>query len=182
MAFLPRSKHLLISWLHLPSAVILEHKKIKSVIVSFVSPSICHGVMGPDTMILVFECWVLSQLFHSPLSLSSGGSLVPLCFLPYGLCPRHIWSYWYFSHQPLFQLVLHPAWHFTWCTKQGDNIQLWRSPFPIWNQAVVPCPVLTVASWLAYRFLKRQVQWSGIPISFRIFHSLLWSTQSKALA
>ena len=50
------------------------------------------------------------------------------------------------------------------------------------NWTVVPCPVLTVASWLAYRFLKRQVRWSGIPISWRIFHSLLWSTQSKALA
>ena len=54
-----------------------------------------------------------------------------------------------------------------------------RTPFPIWNQSVVPCPVLTVASWPAYRLLKRQVRWSGIPISFRIFHSLLWSTQSK---
>ena len=53
--------------------------------------------------------------------------------------------------------------------------------FPIWNQSVVPCPVLTVASCPAYRFLKRQVRWSGIPISFRIFHSLLWCTQSKAL-
>ena len=51
-----------------------------------------------------------------------------------------------------------------------------------WNQSVVPCPVLTFASWPAYRFLKRQVRWSGIPISFRIFHSLLWSTQSKALS
>ena len=66
--------------------------------------------------------------------------------------------------------------------KQGDNIQPWRTPFPIWDQFVVPCPVLTVASWPAYRFLKRQIRWSGIPISFRIFHSLLWSTQSKALA
>ena len=66
--------------------------------------------------------------------------------------------------------------------KQGDNIQPWRTPFPIWNQSVVPCPVLTVASWPAYGFLKRQVRWSGIPISFRIFHSFLWSTQSKALA
>ena len=62
--------------------------------------------------------------------------------------------------------------------KQSDNIQPWRTPFPIWNQSVVPCPVLTVASRPAYRFLKRQVRWSGIPISFRIFHSLLWSTQS----
>ena len=46
----------------------------------------------------------------------------------------------------------------------------------------VPCPVLTLASWPAYRFLRRKVRWSGIPISLRIFHSLLWSTQSKALA
>ena len=51
IAFLPRSSHLLISWLQLPSAVILEPKKIKSVIVS---PSICHEVMRPDAMILVF--------------------------------------------------------------------------------------------------------------------------------
>ena len=63
-----------------------------------------------------------------------------------------------------------------------DNTQPWRTPFPICNQYVVPCPVLTVASWPAYRFLKRQIRWSGMPISFRIFHSLLWSTQSKALA
>ena len=53
-AFLPRSKHLLISWLQSPSAVILEPKKIKSVTVSIVSPSICHEVMRLDTMILVF--------------------------------------------------------------------------------------------------------------------------------
>ena len=54
IAFLPRSKHLLISWLQSPSAVILEPRKIKSAIVSTVSPSICHEVMGPDAMILVF--------------------------------------------------------------------------------------------------------------------------------
>ena len=64
--------------------------------------------------------------------------------------------------------------------KQGDNIQPWHTPFPIWNKSVFACPVLTVASWPVYRFLKRQVRWSGIPISFRIFHSLLWPTQSKA--
>ena len=61
-------------------------------------------------------------------------------------------------------------------------MQPWRTPFPIWNQSVVPRPVLTVASWPADRFLRRQDRWSGIPISLRIFHSLLWSTQSKALA
>ena len=54
LAFLPRSKRLLISWLQPPSAVILELKKIKSGAVSIVSPSICHEVMGPDAMILVF--------------------------------------------------------------------------------------------------------------------------------
>ena len=54
IAFLPRSKRLLISWLQLPSAVILEPPKIKSVTVSIVSPSICHEVMGSDAMILVF--------------------------------------------------------------------------------------------------------------------------------
>ena len=56
IAFLPRSKHLLISWLWSPSAVILEPPKIKSLIVSIVSPSICHEVMGLDAMIFVFEC------------------------------------------------------------------------------------------------------------------------------
>ena len=54
ITFLPRSKCLLISWLQSPSAVILESKTIKSVTVSIVSPSICHEVMGPDTMIFVF--------------------------------------------------------------------------------------------------------------------------------
>ena len=54
ITFLPRSKHLLTSWLQSPSAVILEPKKIKSVTVSTVSPSICYEVMGPDAMILVF--------------------------------------------------------------------------------------------------------------------------------
>ena len=52
--FISRSKCLLISWLQSPSAVILEPKKIKSVTVSIVSPSICHEVMGPDAMIFVF--------------------------------------------------------------------------------------------------------------------------------
>ena len=54
ITFLPMSKHLSISWLQSPSAVIFEPKKIKSVIISTVSPSICHEVMGPDAMILVF--------------------------------------------------------------------------------------------------------------------------------
>ena len=55
IAFLPRSKRLLISWLQSPSVVILKPKKIKSVTVSIVSPSICHEMMGPDVIILVFR-------------------------------------------------------------------------------------------------------------------------------
>ena len=78
-----------------------------------------------------------------------------------------------------------PAFHMMYSAcklnTQDDNIQPWCTPFPVWNQSL-PCPVLTVASWPAYRFLKRQVRCSGISISLRIFHSLLWSTQSKALA
>ena len=60
--------------------------------------------------------------------------------------------------------------------KQGYNIQPWCTPFPIWNQSVVSCPVLTVASWPAYRFLRRLVRWSGIPISWRIFQFVMIHT------
>ena len=67
IAFLPRSKHLLISWLQSPPAVIWEPPKIKSLTISTVSPSICHEVMGPVAMILVF--WMLS--FKPTFSLSS---------------------------------------------------------------------------------------------------------------
>ena len=83
ITFLPKSKCLLISWLQSPSAVTLEPPKIKSAMVSTVSPSICHEVIGPDAMILVF--WMLS--FKPTFSLSSftfisWGSLGLLHFLP----------------------------------------------------------------------------------------------------
>ena len=80
IAFLPRSKCLLISWLQSPSAVILEPRKIKSftLFVSVVYPSVCHEVMGPDAMIFVF--WMLR--FKPTFSLSSIGSFVLLHFLP----------------------------------------------------------------------------------------------------
>ena len=122
-----------------------------------------------------FECWILSQLFHFPLSLSSRGSLVPLCFLPYLVSCAY-----------LVLLIFLPAILMMYSAyklnKQGDNIQPWCTPLSIWNQSIVPCPVLKVISWPAYRFLRRQVIWSGIPISLRISHSLLWSTQLKTLA
>ena len=183
ITFLPRSKHLLISWLQSPFAVILEPPKIKSDTISTVSPSISNEVMGPDAMILVF--WMLSFKPTFPLSsftfikrLFSSSSLSAirvvssaylrlLIFLLAILIPACA------SSSPVF-LMMYSAYKLN---KQSDNIQPWCTPFPIWNPSVVPCPVLTVASWPAYRFLKRQVRWSGIHISFRIFHSLLWSTQ-----
>ena len=114
ITFLPRSKHLLISWLQSPSAVILEPQNIKSVTISTVSPSICHEVMGLDAMILVF--WMLSFKPTLPLLSSSRGSSVPLHFLPLDWYHWYIWDYWYFSCQSWFQLVIHPAWHFVWYT------------------------------------------------------------------
>ena len=95
IAFLPRSKHPLIS---------------------LFPPSIFYEVIGPDAISFIFWMLISNQLFHSPLSPSSRGSLVPLCFLPYRWCHLHIWDYWYFSWQSWLQLELHPAWHFTWCT------------------------------------------------------------------
>ena len=82
ITFLPRSKHILISWLQSPSAVILEPPKIKSATVSAVSPSISHEVMGPDAVILVF--WILSfkPAFSLSFFISSRRSSAPLCFLP----------------------------------------------------------------------------------------------------
>ena len=76
------------------------------------------------------------------------------------------------SSSPVF-LMMYSAYKLN---KQGDNIQPRRTAFPIWNQSVVPCPVLTVASLPEYRFLKRQVRWSGIPISFRIFQFIVIHT------
>ena len=184
ITFLPRSKCLLISWLQSPSAVILEPKKI--VCHSFHCFLIdCHEEMGQDAMILVF--WMLS---FKPAFLFSSFTFIKRLFISSSFSAIRMVSSAYLRlillPQSLFQHVLHPAQHFSlmysaYKLNKGDNIQPWHTPFPIWNQSVVPCPVLTVASWPAHRSLRRQVEWSGTPISLRIFHSLLWFTQSKAL-
>ena len=82
IAFLPRSKCLLISWLQSPSSVILEPKKLKSDTVSTVSHLFPMKWWEQMPWSSFSECWSLSQLFHSPLSLSSRGFWVPLHFLP----------------------------------------------------------------------------------------------------
>ena len=89
-----------------------------------------------------------------------------LIFLPAILIPACA------SYSPAF-LMMYSAYKLN---KQGDNIQPWHTPFSIWNQSVVLCPVLSVASWPAYRFLRRQVRWSGIPTSWRIFQFVLIHT------
>ena len=185
--FLPRIKCLLILWLQSPSAVIWEPKKIKSVTISTFSLSICHEVMGTDAMILIL--WMLSckpafsfssftlirRLFSSSsfsdIRVVSSAYQWLLIFLSAILIPACA------SSSPAV-CMMYSAWNLN---KQGDNIQLNRTSFPIWNQFVVPSLVLTVASWPAYRFLRRQVRWSGIPISSGIFYSLLWATQLKDL-
>ena len=114
IAFLPRSKHLLISWLQSPSGVILEppSPQIKSLIVSIASPSICHEMMGLGAMILLF--WMLgskptfslsSFTFIKRLFSSSSHSAIRVMHL-------HIWGCSHFSWQSWFQLVIHPAQHF----------------------------------------------------------------------
>ena len=138
--------------------------------------------MGPGVMILVI--WILSfkptfslssftfiKRLYSFSSLSairvvSSAYLRLLIFLLAILIPACA------SSSPAF-LMMHSTYKLN---KQGDNIQPWHTPFPIWNQSVIPCPVLTVASWPAYRFLKRQVRWSGIPISFNIFQFIVLHT------
>ena len=138
IAFLPRSKCLLISWLQSPSAVILEHKKIKSVTVSIVSPYICHEVMGLDAMILVF--WMLN--FKPGFSLSSftfikrffssyfchkGGVIcILLIFPPAILIPACA------SSRPTFHMM-----YFVYkLNKQGDSIKLWHSIITSENSAI----------------------------------------------
>ena len=139
ITFLPRSKHLLVAWLQSPSEVILEPKKIKAVIVSIVSPFIWHEVAGPGAMIFAF--WMLhfkpefslssftfiKRLFCSSslsaIRVVSSAYLRLLVFLPAILIPACLLS------SPVFHIV-YSAYKLD---KQGDNIQPWSTPFPLFN-------------------------------------------------
>ena len=148
------------------------------------------------SIISFFGCWVLSQLFFfTPLfhlHQETLSSLFSLCHRVVSsaylnlliFLPENLISAWA-SSSPAFHMM-DSAYNLN---KQSDNIQPWHTPFPIWNQSIVPCPVLTIASWPEYRLCRRHVRWSGIPISLRIFQVFfslffffLWSTQSKILA
>ena len=122
IAFLPRSKCVLILWLHSPSTVILERPppQIKSAPASNFSPFVYHEVMEADVMILTF--WMLSSkpvfsLF--PFALFKV-SLVPLHFLPLEWYHLQTWGCLYFSCQSWFQPVIHPAWNCAWCTSHKN--------------------------------------------------------------
>ena len=150
-------------------------KKIKCVTLSIVPPCICPEVMGPDAMTLVF--WMLS--FQPDFSLSSF-MLIKRLFSSSSLSAIRLVSSGYLRLLIFLLAILIPgctssnlAFHMMYSTyklnNQGNVIKHWRTPFPIWKQSVFPCPILTVASWPAYRFLMRQVRWYDIPVSWRIF-------------
>ena len=128
IAFLPRSMHLLISWLQSPSAVILEPNKIKSVIVSIVSPSVCHEVMGLDNMTLVF--WMLS--FKPAFALSSFTFIKRLFSSSWLSAIRGVSSTYLrlLIFLPAILIVLHPVQHFVLCTlhirnRWGNSVRLY---------------------------------------------------------
>ena len=116
ITFVTRSNCLLISWLQSPSSVILEPKEIKFITVSIVSPSLCHGVMGLDLMIFIF-----GMLSFKPAFSLSSLTFIKRLFSSSSLSAIRVVSSAYmrlliFLLESWFQLVLHPAWHFTWCT------------------------------------------------------------------
>ena len=127
-------------------------------------PIYFHEIMGPDAMILVF--WMLS--FKPTFSLSSFTFIKNL--FSFSLSATRVVSCAYLrllifllailipacsSSSPVF-LMMYTAYYLN---NHGDNIQPWCTPFVIWDQSAFPCPVLTVASWPAYRFLNKQVRW-----------------------
>ena len=119
----------------------------------------CHD---PSFLNVEFEANFFTLLFHFHQRLFSSSlsaiSVVSSTYLRLLIFHPHIWGYWYYWYwikwQSWFQFVLiqtrflmiYSAYKLN---KQGNNTQPWCSPFPIWSQSVVPCPVLTVASWPA---------------------------------
>ena len=168
-----------------PSAVILEPKKIRFATVSTFLLSICHEVTGPVAKILVlwmlsfntaFSLFSFTLLFHTQEALQF---LFAFCHYDSIICVSEVAAISPSNHDSSLcssSLAFHMMYFACKLNKQGDNTHPWHTSFPISDQSIVLCLVLTVASWPAYRFLKRQVRWSGISISLRVLHSLLWFT------
>ena len=148
ITFLPRIKCPLISWLQSPSAMVLEPQKIKSINCFHCFPSICHEVMGPDAMILVF--WMLS---FKPIFTLSSFTLIKSLFSCSLLSVIRVVSSVYLRLMIFLLEILIPACASSTLTfymmyypyklnKLGENVQPWHTPFPNKNQSVVPCLVL----------------------------------------
>ena len=100
-----------------------------------------------------FIKWLFNSSLLSAISVVSSAYLRSLIFLLANLILACA------SSSPSFHMM-YSAYKLN---KQGDIMQPWHTPFQIWNQSVVLCPVLTIASWPAYKFLRRQLRWSHIP-------------------
>ena len=181
ISFLPRNKRLLISWLQSPSSVILEPPQNKvspcfhcfPIYLTWSDGTRCHDLSFLNVEFFTFSLssfTFIKRLFSSSslsaIRMVSSAYLRLLIFLPAILIPACV------SSNPAF-CMMYSAYKLN---KQDGNMQPWRIPFLIWNQSVVLCPVLTVASWPTYRFLRRQVRWSGIPISWKIFQFVMIHT------
>ena len=183
IAFFPRSKCLLISWQQ--STVHSDFGAHQVYHCFHCFPIYLPWYDGQKSMIFIF--WMLSfkPAFSVPFT-----CIKRLCSFSLFTAIRVVLSVYLRLLIFLPEILIPALSSLAFCmmcsacklNKQGDSKQPWCTPFPILNQSIVPCPVLTVASWPAYRFHRRQVRWSGIPVSLRIFHRLLWSTQSKALS
>ena len=118
----------------------------------------------------------LKRLFNSSsfsaIRVVSSASLRLLIFLPTILIPVYA----------SFSLAFCMMYSACKLNEQGDNRQPWSVRFPIWNQSAVPCLVLAIVSWPAYRFLRRQVRWSGIPTFSRIFSQFFVIHSVKAFS
>ena len=181
IAFLPRSKYLLISWLQSPSAVILEPPKIKSVTVSIVSPSIGHEVMGPDALILVFwmlrffllfkfiyfdwrlitlQYWIDSATHQHESTLCI--HVFPILNPPSTSLP--VPSVWVIPvHQPQASCILHWTW-------TGDSFLIWY--YTCFHAIPPNYPTLS----LSYRVQKTVLY---ICVSFAVSHTGYWYHLSK---
>ena len=185
ITFLPRSKRLLISWLQSPSAVILEPRKIKSATVSTVSPFICHEVMGPDAMILVFQMLSLKPTFSlasftfirrlfsssslSTIKVVASAYVRLLIFLPEILIPACA------SSSPVF-LRMYSAYKLN---KQGDNIQ--RDSFPYLEPV---CCSMSSSNCCFLTSIQVSQEAGQVVWYSHLFHNFpqFISTQLKALA
>ena len=165
IAFFTRRNCLLILWLLPTSTVIFEAQKSHiyhcfhcfSIYFPWSYGTRCHDLS-------FFECWILSQLFHSPLSSSSRGSLVPLCFLALELyiCISEVFDISPDNLDPRLGFIS-PAFCMVYSisklNKQGDSIQPQHTLFPILNQSFVPCSNCSFLTWKQVSQETAKVVW-----------------------